>query len=207
MSALVQLADLFHVNAYLTAQFYISSLATQEQANSFRDEMFISSLEPFTQTSIDFLNQMCDSDDKFIHLTFDSFVALNQSLPPDRLAQNFNVATRISKAELKAQIKFDLCRYYLHEKKNLLAKHSVIECRQNHELTKAEYAAKTGEPTDEFLFCTFTDIELRGCLMACGVISDESTRLLMRMNESIANDYKVNVSAHCSQHALLICIN
>lgn len=167
------------------------SLTTPEQANSFRDEMYISSLEPFTQTSIDFLNQMCDSVDPFIHLTFDSFVALNQSQPPDRLAQNFQAATRITKAELMAQIKFDLCRYFLHEKKTHLARESVIECRRNWEVMRAEYAAKLGRPTNEYLFCTFAEDELRGCLMACGVVSDDTTRLLMCMNDSVGNDYKV----------------
>lgn len=155
--------------------------------------MFISNLEPFTQTSIDFLTQICESDEPFLHLTFDSFVALDQSLPPDRLSQNFNNATKISTAELKAQICFDLCRFYLHEKKYELAKINALESRDNLALTRQEYAA-TAMPDreeDEFLFCTFTEGELNGCLMACGVADQVSTGLLLRMNESIIEQYKV----------------
>lgn len=168
-------------------------MATQEQANSFRDEMFISSLEPFTQTSIDFLKQMCESDEQFLHLTFDSFVELNQNLPPDRLAQHFVNAKKISKAELKAQICFDLCRFYLHQKKYELAKESVAECRENHLLTIEEYKTE-GDATGIFLFSTFTEEELNGCLMACGMADDICTGLLLRMNESVMDQYNVSAA-------------
>lgn len=176
-------------------------MATQEQANSFRDEMFLSSLEPFTQTSIDFLNQICDDDEPFKHLTYDSFVALNPNLPPDRLAQDFDNSVEITKAELKAQIYFDLCRFYLYDKKYELAKERVLDCRDNLALMKKEYeerAAKENKKDElNYLFCTFTNEELQGCLMACGVDETANIGLLHRMNESIIQNYKV-IDTKCS---------
>lgn len=175
-------------------------MATQEQANSFRDEMFLTSLEPFTQTSIDFLNQIYNEDEPFIQLTFDSFVALSANAPPDG-AQDFDKAVVISKVELRAQIAFDLCRFYLYDKKYELAREKVLECRDNLALLKKEYEEKraTGDaaesPTHDapFLFCSFSEEELQGYLMACGVDETANIGLLHRMNDSMIQDYKVNV--------------
>lgn len=169
-------------------------MTNQEQANSFRDEMFLSSLEPFTQTSIDFLNQICLDDEPFIHLTYSSFVALSPNSVSDRLEQDFENSIVISKAELKAQIAYDLCEFYLYDKKYVLAKQKAIECRDNLAILKKEYAEKEIEcdtnDGGQFLFCTFTDEELHGRLMACGLFENDSAGLLYRMNDSIMNKYK-----------------
>lgn len=168
-------------------------MTNQEQANSFRDEMFLSSLEPFTQTSIDFLNQICLDDEPFIHLIYGSFVALSPNSMSDRLEQDFENSIVISKAELRAQIAYDLCEFYLYDKKYDLAKQKAIECRDNLTALKREYAEKDIECNKDdgrFLFCTFTDEELHGHLMACGISESESAGLLYRMNDSIMNKYE-----------------
>lgn len=169
-------------------------MTNQEQANSFRDEMFLSSLEPFTQTSIDFLNQICLDDEPFIHLTYGSFVALSPNSVTDRLEQDFDNSIVISKAELRAQIAYDLCEFYLYDKKYNLAKQKAIECRDNLAILKKEYAEKEIEVNQDdggqFLFCTFTDEELHGRLMACGLFDSDSASLLYRMNSSIMKKYK-----------------
>lgn len=169
------------------------SMATQEQANSFRDEMFISWLESFTQPALDYLTQICESDEQFVHLTYDSFVALNPNQSPDRLAQSFDVTTNISKAELRAQLKFDLCLFYLHDKKYQLAKECVEASRENYRLMQDEYKARGG--ATEYLFCTLTEDELLGCLMACGVSDAVDAGLLMQMNVSIMDQHKVGTRA------------
>lgn len=179
-------------------------LATQEQANSFRDEMFLSSLEPFTQTSIDFLTQICNDDEPFIQLTYESFVALSANASPDG-AQDFDKAVVISKVELRAQIAFDLCCFYLYDKKYESAREKALECRDNLALLKAEYAekrtadggAESTAPDVPFLFCSFTEDELQGNLMACGVDETANIGLLHRMNDSMIQDYKVRTAIVC----------
>lgn len=158
-------------------------MATQEQANSFRDEMFVASLEPFTQTSLDFLQKIFDNDETFISLTYDSFVSLTSH--SSQTNQNFDVAISISRTELKTQICFDLCVFYLHVKKYDLARDNAIACRNNLAELKKEYCLKG---VREFIFCTLNEEELFGCLLACGV-SDQKPGLLHRMNESILQQY------------------
>lgn len=161
--------------------------------------MFLSTLEPFTQTSIDFLTQICTDEEPFIQLTYESFVALSASGSPDG-AQDFEKSVVISKVELCAQIAFDLCRFYLYDKKYELAREKAVECREKLVLLKKEYEVKRtangdeSTPSDDmqFLFCTFTEDELQGNLMACGVDETANIGLLHRMNESMINDYKVN---------------
>lgn len=168
-------------------------LTNQEQANSFRDEMFLSSLEPFTQTSIDFLNQICQDEEPFIHLIYGSFVALSPNSTSDRLEQDFDNSIVISKAELRAQIAYDLCEFYLYDKKYELAKQKVTECRDNLATLKMEYAEKkidcNSEDGGQFLFCTFSEEELKGRLLACGMFEGENVGLLYRMNDSIMKKY------------------
>lgn len=163
--------------------FQSNSLGAQEQANSFRDEMFVESLKPFTQTSIDFLTQICDDDD-FIALTYDSFVALTSN--SERTSQNFDQALVMTKTELRAQICFDLCTFYLHIKKYDLARINAISCRNNLAELKKQYKT-TGK--NEFVFCTLNEDELYGCMLACGV-GDQKLGLLHRMNESMLHHYK-----------------
>lgn len=114
-------------------------------------------------------------------------------MPPDRLEQDFDNSITISKAELRAQIAYDLCIFYLYDKKYELAREKANECRENLNILKKEYAEKKIDDKDEakFLFCTFTDEELDGCLMACGLYEVKHVGLIHRMNESIMNGYKV----------------
>lgn len=184
------------------------SLVTQETTNTFRDEMFLSSLEPFTQTSIDFLNQIVDDEEPFTQLTYDSFVALSANRPTDG-SQDFEKSIVISKVELRAQIAFDLSCFYLYDKKYDLARAKVLECRENFKLMKKEYEEKqtktggTTSPTPAstglYTFCTFTEEELEGNSMACGVDEKATIGLLDRMNESMIQDYKVRPTHNLSR--------
>lgn len=154
--------------------------------------MFLSSLEPFTQNSIDFLNQIYHDDEQFTVLTYDSFVALNSNTISSGIEQDFENSIVISKAELRAQIAYDLCDYYLHDKKYKLAKQKVIECRDNLEILKKEYEERSidNKNGSNFLFCTFTEEDLEGRLMASGLFDRQKIGLLYRMNESVLNNYK-----------------
>lgn len=167
-------------------------LTNQDQANTFRDEMFLSSLEPFTQNSIDFLNQIYQDDEQFTVPTYDSFVALSSNTLCDRVEQDFENSIIISKAELRAQIAYDLCDYFLHDKKYKIAKQKVIECRDNLEILKKEYEERSINNKNEnnFLFCTFSQEDLEGRLMALGLFDRQKIGLLYRMNESVLNNYK-----------------
>lgn len=168
-------------------------LANQEQVNAFRDEIFSSPLEPYTQTSLEFLNQICQDEDPFIHLTYGSFVALSPNSTSDRLEQDFDNSIVLSKAELRAQIAYDLCEFYLYSKKYDLARQKVIECRDNLAALKMEYAEKkiqcNNDDGGQFLFCTFNEEELNGRLMACGLFENSNIGLLYQMNESIMKNY------------------
>lgn len=117
-------------------------------------------------------------------------------MPPDRLEQDFDNSIIISKAELRAQIAFDLCIFYLYDKKYDLARQKAKECQENLNNLKKEYADKQIDDKDEanrFLFCTFTDDELNGCLLACGLHENENIGLLHRLNESIMKNYEVSL--------------
>lgn len=172
---------------------HIRLLTNQEQANSFREEIFSSPLEPYTQTSLEFLNQICQDEEPFIHLTYGSFVALNPNSMSERLEQDFDNSIVISKAELRAQIAYDLCEFYLYSKKYELARQKAIECRDNLATLKMEYAEKDiacdNDEGGQFLFCTFGEEELRGRLMACGLFEDSNLGLLYQMNGSIMQKY------------------
>lgn len=148
--------------------------------------MFVASLEPFTQTSIDYLTQIVhDDNEPFIMLTYDSFVALHSN--SDRIAQNFDVSLTISRSELKAQIFYDLCTFYLHAKRYALAREHAIGARRNLDEMRIEYKSMKKQ---EFIFCTFDERELIGCMLACGVGGDTKIGLLHRMNESVLHKYK-----------------
>lgn len=155
--------------------------------------MIISSLEPFTEMSIDFLKQICQEEGDFLHLTYDSFVALSQDTVTDTMAQNFTNALKISKAELKAQICYDLCQFYLHDKEYALARENIVECRKNLELLKTKNKRLVPKDTanqPELVFCTISEEELNGCLMACGVFDEIELSLLHQMNVSMLNQYE-----------------
>lgn len=164
---------------------------SQDQVNSFRDEMFLASLEPLVIESIRFLNEMLYYDEPFTQLTYDSFIALDPNVTSEKNEQNFDNATVISKAELRTQIAYDLCDFYLFDKKYELAKQMASECRNTYHTMRREYS---GRPTNqdgehEFLFCTFTEDELNGRVMACGLFDVTNISLMYRMHESTINKY------------------
>lgn len=160
--------------------------ANQDQVNSFRDEVFLASLEPHIENSLAFLNKIIQSVEPFVQLTYDSFVALDSNMAVGEHEQNFNSATVISTAELRAQIAFELCDFYLYDKKYDLATQKAAECRKSYQIMRAEYAENLEQ---NYLFCTFTEDELNGCLMACGLFDIANTNLIYRMNDAIANNY------------------
>lgn len=158
-----------------------------EQNNySIQDDLFITSLEPFTPTSIDFLNQIISDPDPFKVLTYDSFVPLDANVEK---VQKFESAITISKTEIKTQIYYDLCFYYMYVKKYELAKQNILLCRDNFALLQKEYEKKG--KFEEFVLCTVTEDELRGYQLACGVF-DEKANLLQKLNESMLNGYVVS---------------
>lgn len=151
------------------------------------DDKFFAGIEPFTPTSIEFLNQIIADPEPFRMLTFDSFVPLegkNKSEPYN--GQKFDQSIVISKTELKAQIYYDLCAYNIFIKKYDVGKEMIILCRDNLKKLKQEYAGRLSE----IRFCTVTDEELNGYLSACGIFEQEPTTLFQRFNESILNKNK-----------------
>lgn len=150
---------------------------------SMRDDSFINSLEPFTNISIDFLNQVLVDPEPFRILTYDSFVALDAHV--DGVQQRFDTAVVISKIELKAQIHYDLCLLYLYVQKYELAKQNILLSKDNFEQLKQEYSKK---PSKTFLYCSVDEEQLHGYMLACGV-TGEPSGLLQRLNESVVNHY------------------
>lgn len=150
------------------------------------DDKFFAGIEPFTPTSIEFLNQIIADPDPFRMLTFDSFVALEESPANNSYSQNFDKSITVSKTELKAQIYYDLCAYNIFIKKYEVGREMIILCRDNLAKLKKDYAGKM----HEVRFCTVTDEELNGYLMACGIFEQEPTTLFQRFNESILGKNK-----------------
>lgn len=167
---------------------YVLVITTPEQSSSnysLQDENFIAALEPFTPTSIEFLNQIIADPEPFRMLTFDSFIPLDSSKADTYCGQKFEFFNIISKTELKAQIYYDLCVFNIFIKKYDVAKEMIILCRDNLEKLKQEYAGRESE----LLFCTITDEDLKGYLMACGIY-DQKPSLFQLLNESILNGNK-----------------
>lgn len=166
-------------------------LANQDQANAFRDELFLASLEPLIKNSLEFLHQIPYSEEPFFQLTYDSFIVLDPNNASERNEQDFDNSTAISRAELRAQIAYELCDFYLYDKRYELAKQKASECRDNYRIMRREYAenAANRDAETDFLFCTFTEDELNGRLMACGLFDIADTSLIYRMHESIINKY------------------
>lgn len=154
-------------------------------ANS--DDKFISGLESFTTTSIEFLQGILADTEPFKMPIFESFVPLEETTFNRNDAcngQKFDKFQIISKTELKAQIYFDLCSYYIFTKKYDLAKEKAILCRNNYEKLKRESNGK------EHRFCTVTDENLEGYLQACGILQEGNPSLFQRFNECILSDRK-----------------
>lgn len=178
-------------NATKTKPFVHILMTGQDQPNncSNPDEKFFAGIEPFTPTSIEFLNQIIADSEPFRMLTFDSFVPLEVSSSGKPLVYNgqkFDNSVIISKTELKAQIYYDLCAYNIFIKKYQGAREMIVLCRDNLKKLKQEYAGRMSE----LRFCTVKDEELNGYLAACGIFDQQPTSLLQRFNESILNKDK-----------------
>lgn len=145
-----------------------------------RDELFISILDPIPQASVDYLLNMCNTDESLPILTLSSI--LSMSTNTDHSGKNFEFRHSISAAEVKTQIYYDLCQLYMFINSNELAKKYAILCRENSNLLKKETAGV------EFRLCDVNDEDLQGILLACGE-SDIQFGLLQRMNVSIINRY------------------
>lgn len=173
------------------AKPFVHMIMTPDQPNicSNPDDKFFSGIEPFTPTSIEFLNQIIADPDPFRMLTYDSFIPLDEhsAKKPDAFnGQKFENSVVISKTELKAQIYFDLCAYNIFIKKYDVGKEMIILCRDNLKKLKQDYAGRL----NEICFCTVTDEELNGYLAACGIFEQESTSIFQRFNESVADKCK-----------------
>lgn len=142
------------------------------------------------QTSIDYLQELCKSNQPFYVFTYETFVSLHPSAP-DATPQNFSGMKLISLSELRSQIYFDLVNFYLYTKQYQLAREAVIECRNNLNATKAEYQKAT-QTLKDFLFCHVNEDELEGYLLACGVSAQKMT-LMERFNLAQLSQYKVNL--------------
>jgi integrator complex subunit 8 len=162
---------------------FVHIMTGPEQANncSNPDDKFFAGIEPFTPTSIEFLTQIIADPEPFKMLTFESFVALEESSANNAYSQNFDKSIVINKTELKAQIYYDLCAYNIFIKKYDVGKEMIILCQENLTKLKKEFAGRMSE----IRFCTVTDDDLNGYLMACGIFQQEKTTLFQRFNESI----------------------
>lgn len=165
---------------------YSIIVQTPETPNGNSDDKFLAGLEPFTATSIEFLNGIIADSEPFRMLTYDSFVPLEETSFAKNEpfnGQKFDKFVIISKTELKTQIYFDLCTYYIFVKKYDLAKEMAQLCKTNLEKLKVECKGKMSENR----FCTVTDDDLRGYLQACGIFDDHKPSLFQRFNECLYN--------------------
>lgn len=187
-------------NASKTKPFTHVLIAGPDQTNNcsnISDDKFFAGIEPFTPTSIEFLNQIIADSEPFRMLTFDSFVPLEESTankPDAHNGQKFDNTVIISKTELKAQIYYDLCAYNIFIKKYQVGREMIILCRDNLKKLKEEYAGRMSE----LRFCTVTENDLNGYLAACGIFDQEPSSLFQRFNESILNK-SVNIEAVLSE--------
>lgn len=162
-------------------------LITENQNNgSNADEKFFAGIEPFTPTSIEFLHQVMNDSEPFKMLTYDSFIPLEERSAKVYRGQKFEKSVVISKTELKAQIYYDLCAYHVFIKKYDVAREMIKLCRDNLSKLKKEFAGRL----NEIHFCTVTDEELEGYLLACGVCETTPVSLLERFNRSLLNNCK-----------------
>lgn len=151
------------------------------------DDKFVSGLESFTSTSIEYLNGILLDPEPFKMLTYDSFVPLDEASfnrSDNCNGQKFDKFVIISKTELKTQIYYDLCSYYIYTKKYDLAKEMASMCKTNLAKLKEEF---DGEMT-ELKFCNINEQDLKGYLLACGIFEQNSPSLFQRFNECLLND-------------------
>lgn len=177
-------------------RFRFFSIIAHDPNNPFRSDLFIASLDATIPNSLDYLhrivaptapdNASADAE-QFVSLSYDSFTAIT-SANPARHRQSFDQMTPISLTELRCQIYFDLCTFYLHAKQYDQARDNAMLCRKSLVDLKREYVEKRDGKV-EFLFCTIDESELDGCLMACGVGDRSQIGLLHRMNASRLNGF------------------
>lgn len=169
------------------AKPYVHIIGDQPNICSNPDDKFFAGIEPFTPTSIEFLNQIIADTEPFRMLTFDSFVPLEEtSAKSDSYGQKFEKSIVISKTELKAQIYYDLCAYNIFIKKYDVGKEMILLCRDNLKKLNEEFAGKLSE----IRFCTVSEENLKGYLLACGIFEQEPASLFQRFNESVLNKNK-----------------
>lgn len=167
----------------------------------------MAALDPTVQYSVDFLQKLvsnAQTTTPFAVLTYDSFTAIasasvsttgqsaqqQQQLPLP--AQTFDAMRPISAAELRTQIYFDLCTFYLHSKKYNLARDNALLCCSSMEELQREQNPTTGtnsHPTG-LAWCTVDEATLRGYLLACGIADPVKPPSLMhRLTESVLHGF------------------
>uniref|UniRef100_A0A1A9ZGI3 INTS8 TPR repeats domain-containing protein n=1 Tax=Glossina pallidipes TaxID=7398 RepID=A0A1A9ZGI3_GLOPL len=140
------------------------------------------------QASIEYLQELCKSNESFYIFTYDTFAPLHPNDENQHMAQKFENMLKISLAELRTQIYFDLVNFYLYTKQYHLAREAVSECRRNLNLAKAEYEM-LGKTSAQFVFCHINEQELEGYLLACG-LSANTKSLMERFNRSALTQFK-----------------
>ncbi|XP_035792559.1 integrator complex subunit 8-like [Anopheles albimanus] len=177
-------AQVLRAAAIKTAKPFVghSQSLTDPASFTLRDESSLSALEPFTQHSIDFLTQLVQEPQAFRVLTYDSFVPLDANA--GSMQQRFDAALAIRPCELRTQIHYDLCMYYLYVQRYELARQNVLLCKENF----TEWQREPEPNGARSLYCTVDVEALQAYLLACGV-TGEPDGLLQRLHESILNHY------------------
>lgn len=152
------------------------------------------------------------SSTPFVTLVYDTFTAIGEtpSMQQQQLGvvaavpasishhrQTFDSMLPISATELRTQIHFDLCTFYLHSKKYDSAREQALLCRGSLQKLRLEYERNPStEPIVErsssvpaFRFCTVDEADLLGCLRACGCDDPKHASLMHRLTESTLNNY------------------
>lgn len=152
-----------------------------------RDEMFMQVMDPEPQASVDYLIAVCAAYEqkRMPILTATSIVPLTTNSEPSGKA--FRFEKTVSAVEVRAQVYFDLCQYFLYNNANELAKKYVILCRQNYQQLQVEYKQQQRPGDDNtYLICDIDEAELNGVLLACGA-SALPDSLMQRFNNFVMN--------------------
>lgn len=152
---------------------------TDPNALQNREDFLMSLVMGHTTAAIEFLDKVLDEQQPLRQLTFDCFVALDAT--SESINQKFELAVPILDNEVKAQIHFDLCTFYIFTKNYKLARDNIIKSRD---------MFKTLQQKETLKFCSINEAELKAYLMACGVFEpSEPLSLMHKMNESILAQY------------------
>lgn len=152
-----------------------------------RDEMFIQVMDPEPQASVEYLISLCNASEqkRMPILTATSIAPLTTNSEPS--GKGFRFEKSISAVEVRAQLYFDICQYFLYNNSNELAKKYVILCRENFHQLQAEYRQKGGGlERNNYLICDIDEAELNGVLLACGASSVPDS-LMQRFNNFVMN--------------------